>query len=90
MHVFYVVTALLPEKGIYAKTHKGTRHMFGLHFIETGAIQIEWGTFYTYIFNMRQKGDYEDYVDYEENDVLVLIQPATELIFRIEEILSER
>ena len=63
--------------------------MFGLHFVKTGIIDRELGKFYTDIFDMRQTGDYEDYMDFTENDVLDLLQPANDLITQIENLLSQ-
>ena len=39
------------------------------------------------IFDMRQTGDYEDYMDFTEDDVLDLIEPANNLISTIEQLL---
>jgi uncharacterized protein (UPF0332 family) len=43
---FYVVTALLLQFDIYAKTHNGTRQMFGLHFIKPGIVSQRSGDYY--------------------------------------------
>ena len=67
---YYSVIALLIKNDIKASTHAGARQMFGLHYIKTGIIDKELGKFYSDIFDMRQTGDYEDYVDFEEEDVL--------------------
>src|ERR1700739_2549178 len=69
---FYAVSALLASKEIYTKTHAGAKQMFSLHFVKTGIVNKEHGDFYTEIFSMRQSGDYEDYCDYEEEDVVTL------------------
>ena len=39
---------------------------------------------------MRQSGDYEDFCDFEEEDVLELIEPAKEFVSRIEQVLSKQ
>jgi len=77
---FYAVSALLLDNGIEPKTHSGTKQMFGLHFIKTGIINEESGNFYAVIFNLRQTGDYDDFVDFSEEDVIELIDPANRLI----------
>ena len=84
---FYAVTALLLQNDIKSKTHSGARQMLGMHFIDTGIIPADSGTFYTKIFTMRHKGDYEDFIDYEYQDTLVLIEPARKLIAEIEAVL---
>ena len=85
---YYAVIALLIDKDIHAQTHSGVRQMFGLHFIKTGIIDKEAGKFYTDIFDMRQTGDYDDYIDFKKEDVLELIEPANELISKIELLLT--
>jgi hypothetical protein len=41
----------------------GVRQMLGLHFIKTELLEKESGKFYSYLFNLRQTGDYDDFVD---------------------------
>jgi len=85
---YYAVIALLVNKEIVATTHAGVRQMFGFHFIKTGIIDKESGKFYSQIFNMRQNGDYEDYFDFSEDDVLALLEPTSKLIASIEDLLN--
>jgi uncharacterized protein (UPF0332 family) len=81
------VIALLIDKDIHAQTHSGVRQMFGLHFVKPGLIDKEAGKFYSDIFDMRQTGDYDDYIDFKKEDVLDMIGPADELISKIEGLL---
>lgn len=62
--------------------------MFGLHFIKTGLISKDLGKFYSNIFDMRQTGDYDDFVDFSREDVIEVLQPARDLIERIERLLK--
>jgi len=87
---FYAVIALLISREIKATTHGGVRQMFGLHFVKTGKIDKELGKFYSDIFDMRQSGDYEDYVEFTKDDVLDLLTPADNLIASIEGILKTK
>ncbi len=84
---YYAIKALLINKGIKAETHNGVRQMFGLHFIKTGIIDKELGKFYSDVFDMRQTGDYEDFIDFGKEDVMDLIEPANNLINKIESLL---
>ena len=84
---YYAVIALLIAKDIHAHTHSGVRQMFGLHFVKSGLIDKETGKFYSDIFDMRQTGDYDDYIDFKKEDVLDLIGPVNELISKIEGLL---
>jgi uncharacterized protein (UPF0332 family) len=87
---FYAVSSLLASKEIYIKTHAGAKTMFGLHFVKPGIIHEEQGDFYARVFGMRQSGDYEDFCDYEQEDVVDLVKPAKELVNTIESILFKQ
>ena len=84
---FYAVTSLLLSREINSKTHAGTKQMFGLNFIKPGIISEELGDYYTFIFELRQTGDYDDYFEFGRDEVIPLLQPANALISKIEEIL---
>jgi uncharacterized protein (UPF0332 family) len=85
---YYSVSALLIKHDIKAQSHAGTRQMLGLHFIKTHIIPKELGKFYSDIFDMRHTGDYEDFVDYSEEDVMLVLDPAKDLITKIEELVK--
>lgn len=85
---YYAVIALLINKEIQPQTHNGVRQMFGMHFIKTGIIDASIGKFFSDIFDLRQTGDYDDYITFQEEDVLDLLEPANELITKVEDLLS--
>jgi len=87
---FYAVSALLINNNIGARKHSGVIQMFGLHFVATGIVNKETGKLYTELFDMRQSGDYMDFIDFEESDVKSLIVPTREFINQIEQILSKQ
>lgn len=64
--------------------------MFGLHIIKTGLIEKELGRFFSDIFDKRLTGDYDDFIDYERDDVVGLLIPAKKLITEIEKIIKEK
>ncbi len=85
---YYAVIALLIDSKIETLTHAGARQMFGLHFIKNGIIEKDIGKFYSRIFDLRQTGDYEDFIDFSEEQVMDLLEPAEKLINQIESILK--
>ena len=87
---YYAVTALLISKGIKAQTHVVVRQLFGLHFIKTGLIDKELGSFYSNIFDKRLTGDYNDFIDYTKEDILELIKPAKDFIEEIQKLLNRK
>ena len=86
---YYAVGALLIKNGIETSSHSGTRQKFGQLFIQTGKISKELGKHYTELFTKRHKGDYNDFIDFDEETVLKLLPRSNELIKKIEELLKE-
>lgn len=81
---YYAVIALLVKNEISATTHNGVRQMFGLHFVKNGLIEREIAKFFTDIFDKRQTGDYDDFVEFSIEEVNGFIEPANQLISKIE------
>ncbi|MFN0016511.1 MAG: HEPN domain-containing protein [Saprospiraceae bacterium] len=78
--VYYAVSGLLAKNEIEAKSHAGIKTQFLLHFVKTGKIEMHLGRLYSDLFDWRQKGDYGDFFDFEETDVLPLMAPIRQLI----------
>jgi uncharacterized protein (UPF0332 family) len=86
---YYAVTALLISKEIQPHTHAGVRQMFGLHFVKKGIIDNTNGKFFSDIYDLRQTGDYDDYIVFDKDDVIDLLEPANELITKAEGLLKK-
>ena len=87
---FYAVIALFADQDIDAQSHSGVRQMFGLHFIRTGRIEPELGRFLARLYDLRQTGDYDDFIDFDREKVVELMGPADQLISTIEGLLRDR
>ena len=81
---FYAVGALLVKNGVVTSSHSGSRQKFGQLFIHTGLISKELGKHYSELFEKRQKGDYNDFFDFDEETVVKLYQPSIDFIREIE------
>lgn len=81
---YYAVMALLLRNGLKPATHNGAKTNFTIHFIKTEIIDKELGTLYAQLFTWRQKGDYDDLFDFNENKVMPLFEPTEKLIKKIE------
>ena len=57
-------------------------------FIKSDIIPKELGKFYSNIFNLRHTGDYDDFVVFDKEDVLINLKPAKELIQKIEDLVK--
>lgn len=70
---FYAVISLLLKNDIETRTHDGARTQFGMNFIKTGKIDKDFGRLFSKLFDYRQKGDYGDLFDYDEEIAKPLI-----------------
>lgn len=77
---FYAVIALLLKKNIETHTHDGARNQFNLQFVKKGLIDIKQGKLFSKLFDYRQKGDYGDLFDFDENLVLPLFDQVKEFL----------
>ena len=84
---FYAVTALLIQNGSTTKTHSGVINQFGLNFVKTNIFSPQEGRLFQNLFELRQGGDYEDWIAISEEDVIPLVEPAKNLIDKIERLL---
>jgi uncharacterized protein (UPF0332 family) len=80
---FYAVIALLIKNNISTQTHDGARTQFGLFFVKTGIINKESGKLFSKLFDYRQKGDYGDLFDYDEELTAPLINKVKEFLIEI-------
>ncbi len=87
---FYAINALLVSNNISAKTHNGVKTQFFLNFIKTGLIDKKYSLLYSDLFDWRQKGDYNDFFDFKEEDVLPLFEPCNELINTIKTLIRRQ
>ena len=82
--LFYAVNALLVFNEIQTKSHSSTKSQFSLHFIKTGIFEKKYGRLLAELFDWRQKGDYENIFDYNQDSVQPLFEPVKEMIEKIE------
>ena len=85
---FYAVIALLLKEKIKTTTHDGVRKMLGLHFISKGIISRELGKHFSQLFDKRQRGDYNDFFDFTEEDVWKLIPLTRKLVNEIKTLIE--
>ena len=58
--------ALLLKNDIETQSLEGARTQFGLNFIKVGIIDKDFGKLFSKLFDYRQKGDYGDMFDFDE------------------------
>ena len=80
--------ALLLESDFSPTTHNGAKSNFSEYFIKTGLIPKKYGKIYSQLFTWRQKGDYDDLFDFDEEKVIPYIKPTQALIDIIEKLVE--
>ena len=85
---FYAVSAILLKHGHIAHTHGGTKGLFGKYFVFTNIISKEHNKLFEKLFDLRLKGDYDDWIVVNESDITPLIEPAQKFIEEIENLIN--
>ena len=57
---FYAVCALLAQYEMSSSKHGGVMSLFNRHFVKEQTISLEFGKFYSRMFDNRTEGDYGD------------------------------
>jgi len=77
---FYIVSALLLQKGLKFKKHSGVKASLHRNLIKRGLIDEKEGRFYNKLFEARQRGDYIEFVHFEKEQVEEWLQQANEFV----------
>ena len=85
---FYAVLALFAKSNIKSNTHSGTKTQFSQYFIKTGKLDKEYGMLFGDLFDLRQKGDYGDFFDFEEKHVAPLIPKVKEFLDKLQSLIK--
>ncbi len=80
---FYAVSALLAKDGLASSKHTGARSLFNKHFVKTGKAPGEVARIYNDLFERRLEGDYMDFVNFKEMDVIPWIPDAKRFVEHI-------
>lgn len=87
--IFYEVFALLLTKGLSSSKHSGVRSLFNKEFVKPGIISEEYGDFYNRLFEFRQRGDYEDFVEFDYEKVKSWFDNTKDFINSLEQVIGK-
>ncbi|MBN2697457.1 MAG: HEPN domain-containing protein [Bacteroidales bacterium] len=87
--LFYSVNAILYLTDIQVKKHSSVKSQFTLHFIKTGKFDKKYGHLLSELFDWRQKGDYDNIFDYNQESVMPLFKQVEEMLDLIENTIKE-
>ena len=84
---FHAVSALLIHNALQVHTHRGALSVFNKEFVRTGVFTAEEGHLFSKLEGLRERGDYNCFVDATEDEVIPLIEPLKALIAKIKGLL---
>ncbi len=87
--IFHAVSALMIHNAISIHTHRGALNAFNKEFVRTGVFSEEEGHLFSKLEGMRERGDYNCFVDATEEEIVPLIEPLKVLIEKIKAKISE-
>jgi len=78
--MFYAVSALAFSRGFSTSSHSQLRGYFNREFVKTGVIPTNLGQSYGVAFDSRKKGDYDDLVEFEKDQVQGMLVEAEQFL----------
>jgi len=87
--LFYEVMALLLTKDLSSARHTGIRALFNEHFVKTGKVNVKWGRFFSRMYDFRQKGDYADFVQFEEEKIKEWLASVEAFINDVDQVIQQ-
>ncbi|MHB8907914.1 MAG: HEPN domain-containing protein [Syntrophales bacterium] len=88
--MFYAVSALAFAHGFTTVSHNQLRGYFNREFVKTGLIATQHGKAYGLAFDSRKKGDYDDLVEFEKEQVNEMLCEATEFLHIINQLVNPK
>lgn len=88
--ILHAAKAALQAQGITAESHAAVKRLFGLHLVQTGLIEAEWGTFIGVGLDVRLAADYDVETKFSEADALEECRRARAFLIRIRDFLLAR
>jgi len=86
--VLHAAKAALTTKDIEPESHNAVKRMFGLHLIKTGEIEKDFAKILTAEQEDRAIGDYNIYIEIEQDTALKRVRDAEKFVERIEKYLQ--
>ncbi|MBK3519926.1 HEPN domain-containing protein [Carboxylicivirga marina] len=86
---YYLASALLYQSDIKAETHNGVKTQLFLNFVKSNLLDKELGKLYAHLFDWRQESDYADFIDFDEETVIPLLDEVKILNSKLLELINQ-
>ena len=80
---FHAVSALLIHNAIRVHSHKGALIVFNKEFVRTGIFTVEEGHLFSQLEGLRERGDYNCFVDATEEEIVPLMEPLMAFVEKV-------
>ena len=87
---FYAISALLIFEKYTSSKHSGVLSFFNQNFIKTKIFDEESGKAANRLFEMRNRGDYREFVRFNENEINELINATDSFLKKVDKYLSTK
>lgn len=85
---YYASKALLIQNGIVAKSHEGVIGMIGQNFVLKGIVSKDEARLLARLQNMRKTGDYDDFIEWHQEEVEPLFEKVEGYINKIKSLVE--
>lgn len=86
--LFYILSALGLKEGFTSSKHQQLIGWFNKNFIKTKKLNTKFGKIIHKAYDKRSKGDYDDYVIFEKEEVLESLKEMKEFISEVNKIIK--
>ena len=87
---YYASKALLIQNGIVAKSHEGVIGMIGQNFVVKDIVPKEDAKLLARLQNMRKTGDYDDFIEWHQEEVEPLFEKVKNYINLIKTLVEQK
>lgn len=86
---FYSASAVLLSSGERFVKHSGVRAAVHRSLVKTGRLQVEMGRHYDLVFLNRQRGDYQEMVEFSLDEVDELLEQSRRFVAAVMDLVGE-
>ncbi len=86
---FYAFGAVLWKDGKAFKKHSAVRSALHRDFVKTGKLDAKWGRFYDIVFDSRQRGDYQPFVEFDTEQVERFVENSQGFVEQMKRLIDE-
>ncbi|MHB8763552.1 MAG: HEPN domain-containing protein [Deferrisomatales bacterium] len=87
---FYALSSVLLHEDLRFVKHSGVRAALHRGLVKTGRLEARWGRFYDRLFENRQRGDYQELVTFDVEQVAEIVEEAKGFLTAMDQLMGER